>query len=203
MTDIEAFFESPTGTREELMRATFLALCEHGYSDLTVDRIAEVFPKSKALIYHHFESKDDLLLALLEYLLARYEEAIPHQEYDDPWAHLEAILEHGLPDAPKTDPAFVGAMVELRAQAVTDETFRDHFTRSDRFFQDRIASVIESGIEMGRFHPVDADRVAALVLTVITGAITRRVTTGGDSSTAAIRAALRDSIEAHLLVEAR
>lgn len=41
MTNANSFLDSPEGTREEIMRATRLALCEHGYADLTIQRIVE------------------------------------------------------------------------------------------------------------------------------------------------------------------
>jgi len=177
MTDVESFLESPESTREEIMRATYLALCEHGYADLTVQRIGDQFPKSNSLVYHHYDSKDGLLLDFLGFMLDRFEEEMPFEDVDDPGEHLDAVLDHvfatPLPDERRE---FVRAMVELRAQAANDERYREQFTRHDRFFTERIAAIVDAGIERGVFQSVDADAVATLLVTTINGSMTQRVT---------------------------
>jgi len=177
MTDVESFLESPEGTREEIMRATYLALCEYGYADLTIQRIGEQFPKSNSLVYHHYDSKDDLLLDFLGFMLDRFEEEMPFEDVDGPTEHLGAVLDHvfatPLPDERRE---FVRAMVELRAQAANDERYREQFTRHDRFFTERIAAIVDAGIERGVFQSVDADAVATLLVTTINGSMTQRVT---------------------------
>jgi AcrR family transcriptional regulator len=177
MADSEPFLESPDGTREEIMRATYLALCEHGYADLTVERIGDHFPKSKSLIYHHYDGKDDLLLSFLSFLLERFEADVPFEDDEGPEAHLDALLDHMLA-APLPDRRreFMRAMVELRAQAAHDERYRDYFTRHDAVFAERIAAVVEAGVEAGAFAPVDPDAVADFLLAAVVGGMHQRVT---------------------------
>ncbi|WP_238993927.1 TetR/AcrR family transcriptional regulator [Halobellus captivus] len=177
MSTAISFLESPTDTREEIMRATYLALCEHGYVDLTIQRIGEAFPKSKSLIYHHYESKDELLLDLLEFVLERFEETISADDPDSPAERLRAVLDHALATSLRTDRReFIAAMVELRAQATHDDRYRDHFTRHDRFFRDRLASIVADGVDAGTFAAVDEAAVASFLLSTIVGTMTRRVT---------------------------
>ena len=52
-----------TDAQEEIMSATYEALCEHGYAALTVERIASELGKSTAAIHYHYETKDELLVA--------------------------------------------------------------------------------------------------------------------------------------------
>ena len=40
-----------TDTQTAIMDATYRALCEHGYSNLTIDKIDAEFEKSKSLLY--------------------------------------------------------------------------------------------------------------------------------------------------------
>ncbi len=176
------------------MRATYLALCEHGYADLTIQRIGEVFPKSKSLIYHHYDSKDELLLDLLEFVLERYEATLPAAEADGADERLRAVFDHVFAPSLSADrERFIAAMVDLRAQATHDDRYRDHFTRHDRFFRDRIADIVAEGVAEGVFEPVNADAVATSLLSTITGTMTRQVTTDGVDI-----AGLREQIDAYV-----
>ncbi|MGQ4555160.1 TetR family transcriptional regulator C-terminal domain-containing protein [Halobellus sp. GM3] len=194
MSAVSSFLDSPEDTREEIMRATYFALSEHGYADLTIQRIGAVFPKSKSLIYHHYDGKDELLLEFLAFVLDRFEENVPDGEVDDAEARLWALLDHllatPLPDGRR---AFTGAMVDLRAQATHDERYREQFTRHDRFFRERIAAVVAAGIDDGTFADVDVDAVATFLAAAVVGTMTQRVT-----SEVEIAPAVRDRLEEYV-----
>ena len=244
MVTSDSFLEAPEGTREEIMRATYLALCEHGYASLTIQRISDEFPKSKSLIYHHYDGKDDLLIDFLEFVLERFEKTVSfedavehgstsprspsaHEDADEQNSsssasqtqqdavgtssdepavaiapadatgadeHLRAVLDHVLvTPLPDERRKFTRAMVELRAQAAHDERYRDHFTRSDRFFRDRIAAILASGIDDGIFADVDPEAVATFLITVINGSMTQRVTSNDDTA-----GTVRDQVETYV-----
>lgn len=182
------------------MKATYEALCKHGYANLTIQRIGDQFPKSKSLVYHHYEGKDELLLDFLAYLLEHFETSVPHEEYDDAAEHLAAVLTHVLPDELDEERReFMRAMVELRAQAAHDPEYHDHFSRSTQFFHDRLETIIDRGIEQGVFRPVDSNQVAAHLLASIEGARLQRVTSDTEGWVPAIRDELQTYIETTLL----
>ena len=194
MQTSESFLESPQNTREEIMRATFLALCEYGYADLTLQRISDEFSKSKSLIYHHYDGKDELLLDFLQFMVDRFEETVPFEESAGADAHLRSVLDHVLATPlPEKRREFAKAMVELRAQAAHDDRYRTYFTQTDRFFRNRIASNIESGIEEGVFREVDPEHAAAFLVTVINGSMTERVTSNQDATEI-----VREQVEAYI-----
>ncbi len=177
MTESELFDEEPDDTHEAIMQATYRALCAHGYADLTIQRIGDEFAKSKSLLYHHYEDKDALLVEFLDFMLENYTETLPRIDHDDAWAELQAVLEYVFSPAADREDDFIVAMVELRAQAAHDETFRAAFTRSDQFIHDQITAIIQSGIDEGVFADVDPNQIAALILMTFTGATTHRSTT--------------------------
>ncbi|MFB6130624.1 MAG: TetR/AcrR family transcriptional regulator [Salinigranum sp.] len=194
------FFENPTTTREEIMRATFLALCEHGYADLTIDRIGEEFEKSKSLVYHHYDGKDDLLLDFLEYMLGRSEERIPFPE-GPPDEHVARIVDRLFqPTLTEEFRGFARAMVELRAQAAHDAAYRELFSRSDEFVRKQIAQVVRAGVHRGVFRPVDPEATAALFQAVFVGVQTQRVTADG-TPVADARAEFERYVETCLLAD--
>ncbi len=185
-------FAEPADTREAILGAAFRALCEHGYADLTIKRIGEEFDKSPSLVYHHYDGKDELLVDLLEFLLDRFESGLSADAFDLPPrtrldAYVSAMTDPTDVDAEHApDGRFLRAVVELRAQAATDEAYRDHFDRSDQVFQRFLeASVREAAAARsddstdsrdGR-GPVTPSEVAATLQALSTGAMVRWATT--------------------------
>ncbi len=53
-------------TRQRIVVAVWDVLAEHGYAKLTVRLVGETAGVSHAMIHYYFESKDDLLLAVVE-----------------------------------------------------------------------------------------------------------------------------------------
>jgi AcrR family transcriptional regulator len=196
MTVADRFPDEPLETREAIMLATYRALCEHGYADLTIDRIDSEFPKSKSLLYHHYDSKDDLLVDFLEYLLTILPENLAPADVDGPRARLDAIIAYVLDSNPeRPDDDFHGAVMELRAQAVNDVDYREHFTRSDAGFQARIETLLRDGFAGGVFQEHDTTAAAAFIHTILLGAIEKRVTSD-DPDLDAVRGELESYLDA-------
>lgn len=172
-------FDDDTGTREEILEAAFEALQEHGYSELTIDAIGDEFDKSQSLIYHHYDSKDELLVDLLRLITEYFEEPMPESHDLGPRDRIETFVETAV-GLDQMDRTAIGMLIELRAQAVHDEDYREHFVRSDEVIQEHIAGDIRDGIESGVFQEVDAERMAVWIHTVSIGAAFRS-STAGDS----------------------
>jgi AcrR family transcriptional regulator len=204
MPDMDPFRDlgDGNGTRVALMKATYEALSEHGYADLTIERISEEFEKSVSLVYHHYDSKDALLVDFLVFMLDRFEADVAFDERDDARARLRALFDRVLSASIDDERrALMGAITELRAQAPHNEAFREQFARSDRFFHARIAAIIEAGIDQGVFRDVDPDRTAELLLTTINGAMIGRVTTAEEAPIRAVRAELDEYVRLRLLTD--
>ncbi|MFC7081543.1 TetR/AcrR family transcriptional regulator [Halorussus caseinilyticus] len=196
----EALFEeSADDTRTAIMEATYRALTDYGYADLTIQRIADEFDKSKSLLYHHHDGKDDLLVDFLEFALDHFEDNVPFRD-DTADERLRTLLDAVAATKPEADEEFVGILVELRAQAVNDDDFRDHFLGSDRFFHDHIVDIIAEGIEEGTFRDVDPEQTASFLLTLVSGAMVRN-TTGNQVAVERTRAEIREYIDARLLAD--
>lgn len=191
-------FADPTDTREELMAATYAALCEHGYAELTIQRISDQFPKSKSLLYHHYDSKDELLVDFLSFILDYLETTVPQETDVDAVEQLTDLLEYLLPADPDPERVqFIRAIIELRAQAGSNPEYQAQFTRSTQYFQQRFADIIAHGAETGVFRPVDAEQVASLLVASIDGAMLQQVTTDTASAQPTIHE-LRAELDAYI-----
>ncbi len=158
------------------MLATFQALCTHGYAGTSISRIAEEFPKSKSLLYYHYEDKEELLSDFLAHLLDQLESEL-HDDVDEaPLERLETLLDLLAPHDPSEERIrFFQATMEMRAQAPHEPAYREQFQRTDDLVITVFVDAIEDGIADGTFRDVDAERIAEFILTSLYGTLDRSV----------------------------
>jgi len=169
LDDLDDKWSAP---QREIMNATYRTLLEYGYAGLSISRIGSEYKKSKSLIYHHYESKEDLLVAFLEFVIDRFEATITAGDRDDPGEHLKCIINRLLLHQPAADQWQIQkVLVTLRSQAVTSDSFREQFTRVDDRIVSVFSDIIERGITVEEFTDVDSSAVAEHILATINGAI--------------------------------
>jgi AcrR family transcriptional regulator len=169
--------------REEIMAATYRALCEHGYADLTMQDIADETDRSKATLHYHYDGKRDLLLAFLDYLHGSFTDRVDDPAGETPAERLESFVDAVLTPTEsdeRTREAFGTAALELKAQAPYDEAVRDRLRAFDEFLFDRIRDLVVAGVEAGEFRDVAPDDTARFLVTAIDGARTKQVAIGQD-----------------------
>ena len=185
-------------TREQIMDATYRALCEHGYASLTMQDIADECDCSTSLLHYHFDTKAELLVELLAHLLDRFQERVSEADRDDPRDRLVHLIDaflFGADDRGIAEHrAFHAALLELRAQAPHTDAFRAQLAENDRRVHGTVADVVRRGVEEDRFRPVDATRTAAHILAAVQGARIRWVTLGDDEAPEVVRAALVEDV---------
>lgn len=170
-------------TSEKMMKATYRALCEHGYADLTMQRIADESPLSKATFHYHFDTKEELLKSFLDYLLADFDERLAC-EASDPDERLDAFLDAIFTPAEddSVEDDFAIALMELKAQAPYHDAYRERFLAMDGRMREVVADAVRDGIESGAFDDADPEAVARTVVTAINGAHAREVALGESPS---------------------
>lgn len=182
---------------EEVMRATYRALREHGYADLTVKRIAEEYGKSTAAIHYHYDTKEALLAAFLDFVLDQFVESIRDVETTDPEDRLALLLDELLVK-PQSNQDLSVALLEMRSQAPYKEAFRERFRQNDEYVRFMLKAVVNHGIDEGAFDDVDADHVARSLMTIIDGARTRAVVLGELSALETARETASEYVDAVL-----
>ncbi|KTG08502.1 hypothetical protein AUR64_17635 [Haloprofundus marisrubri] len=185
----------PEETTDELMHATYRALCKHGYASLTMRDIADESSKCKATLHYHFDGKRDLLVSFLEFLNERFTRKIAAIDADDPTTRLFALLDVACPDDEADDSdMFQTAMLELTAQAPYETGYRDRLREFETYLTGEFESVLRTGIDAGVFDDgVDPERTAEFLLTTINGTQTRRAAVGHDA--AEMRQMIYDYVE--------
>ncbi|AHG00165.1 TetR family transcriptional regulator [Halostagnicola larsenii XH-48] len=181
--------------RDAIMAATYDALCTHGYTDLTAQDIADRTDKSKSLLFYHYDSKEDLVADFIDYLLERHDERVEATSGNPPVERLATFLEFFLYGPDDDDwTSFHTAMLELRAQAPYNDTYREQFQKSDERLQTTLENILIDGIESGAFVEHDVEAVATLLVTIFNGARIREITLEGDSYLEMVRTAAVEKI---------
>lgn len=158
----------------EIMRATYRVLQEHGYADLTIKRIADEYGKSTAAVHYHYDTKDNLLVAFLDYILERFVNTIHEVETTDPEQRLNLLLDKLLV-APEDHHDLLIAVLEMRSQAPYKEAFGKRFQQNDEYVRYMLKTVMDHGIQEGVFNDVDTEHTARALMTIVDGARARAV----------------------------
>ncbi|TKX74444.1 TetR/AcrR family transcriptional regulator [Halorubrum sp. GN11_10-6_MGM] len=184
---------------EEIMEATYTALLKHGYADLSIARIGDELDRSKASIYHYYDSKDDLLVALLEFTVDEFEASLATDSHQNPAEDLKRLIATLLSPQPVADDyEYQAVLVGFRSQAITDTRIRAQFTQAHDRLANTIQELIERGIAEGVFDEVNPSQVTEYILATITGVMSGRVTTDREDAVAAAHTSLLHYIDSEL-----
>jgi TetR/AcrR family acrAB operon transcriptional repressor len=149
-------------TRQRILEAAGQCFAANGFSKTTVEEIALCAGVSKALVYHRFRSKEEILEAVLERTLDNWEAASRTGADSD--SVLEAIgqMFRAALAWVRANPV-VGALFALEPMvlhSVGEEPVR---RRMDAFRAELIVT-LEAGIESGELRAdLDPERVADVV----------------------------------------
>jgi AcrR family transcriptional regulator len=161
----------PEAARAEVVEAVRRALARHGYAGLTTKRVAAESSKSEAFLFYHFDSKEELVLAFMDWATGRVTGRLADAG-GDPVERL-----YGLCDALVGDPdddlerGTNVAMMELLSHAPHNERFRDRLVAYERAIIGDTAALIREGIDAGCFREVDPEATAAFLLTLADGTV--------------------------------
>lgn len=194
--------DDETDSKEEIMKATFDALCKHGYARLTMQDIADEFDKSKSLLHYHYETKDDLLLAFIDWIIGWIDRQLEKADTDDPVKLLETYIDRFViaSDEDRRE-RFAIALFELRLQAVHNDVFRQKL--SNHYEQSIVAGadIIREGIETGKFREVDANITAEAIYSALQGARMQQVMLGSERASQRMGQVLKEYLLDDLVIE--
>jgi len=185
---------------QAIMKATYRALCKHGYANLTIHAIAEEYGKSTAAIHYHYDTKDDLLAAFLSYLLDRFISRVHEVETTAPRERLDSLLDRLLTEREGYQD-FMTAMLEMRAQAPYNDAVREQFQRNDEYTRYLLKTVIADGTDSGVFNADDPAHAAEALMLIVDGARNRYPSLDDEDALAEARETAREYVEHVLMAE--
>jgi AcrR family transcriptional regulator len=191
-------------SRDAIMRATYRALCEHGYAKLTMQDIADELDKSRSLLHYHYDTREDLLLAFVDNLVGWIDDRLEETAATDPRERLLAYVDQFMLDAGDDEHRdFLVALFQLRMQAVHNEQFREKLAHHYRKNVETAAEIIDNGVEQGVFHDVDPYETAETIYMAIEGARLYQVVLGAEGAARRMQDALLDYLVTDIVDTAR
>ncbi len=156
--------------RDDLIRAGYAEIVDKGVGALTLDAVVARAATSKGGALHYFPTKDALITAVLEWLLAQLTRTLDEvvRAHQSPRARLEAELEvlfHSADVNRKLyrvlfDYAALGSRLEPYRSILDD--FLRRCRRRDR-------ALVEEGIRRGEFRKVDPEGAASTMRALVDG----------------------------------
>ncbi len=156
-------------SRDDIITAAAEVLRQKGYEATTMKDIAAQVNLTAASLYHHFDNKDALLLAVLEGgldLVIGQIEPIVHSQraHADKLSEMIRLHIAGVASNTAVGAAMVFEVRPLltqarlprgaRARAAYQQRRDSFFARRD-YFESLFRDVVQAGIDAGAFYPVD------------------------------------------------
>lgn len=167
----------PEATRERLLQCAFDEIYEKGYMGASLDQILEQSGVTKGALYHHFGSKAELTVAMIDEIVLPTMLELwvnPLQGSDDPVTALKATTRGTLK---RFGERFLrsGCPLNNLAQELSnvDERFRTHLNRVFDAWRSGLVEAFAHGQRVGTVRQdVDPDAVAAFVVAGLEGLAT-------------------------------
>jgi AcrR family transcriptional regulator len=160
------------GTREKLIETGMALFYQNGFHAIGLDRIIDEVGVTKTTFYNHFESKDDLILAVLESRDNREREewlrVMRSKGGDDPRAQLLALFD--LLDDWFNDSGFRGCMfINAAAEFPSpNDPIHQAAARHGHLFAQELRAMCASA------GAIDPDLLCRRIMLLVSGAVTAR-----------------------------
>jgi AcrR family transcriptional regulator len=176
-------------SKEDIMEATFQALCKHGYSDLSIQKIANESDLGKSTIYYHFDDKEDLMLSFMDGMAEKIEEDYRESEGRSAEERLDQLFEVMMGTEGERWQ-FQKAFQELRVKAQSSEKFAEKLEETDRALLKHIAIILD---DLGVENP---EAQAEILISTIDGAVSRKVSMDDEKGLEELRDSIESMVEA-------
>jgi AcrR family transcriptional regulator len=82
-------------TRKEILKQSIIYSSQYGLADITIGTVSKLCKLSRTGVISHFENKEDMQIAILEYGEALFQERVIKPAWrEDPLVHLITLLEN-------------------------------------------------------------------------------------------------------------
>jgi AcrR family transcriptional regulator len=155
--------------RDQFLEAARRVAATRGYRTLTIDDVCSEAGMSKGAFYSHFDSKQDLLIALLDAqssdtttLIGDLEEQ-GGSSLERARSFVRAALERG------ADPAEVQLRADLWSEMASDDRIKEHLAQAVRARRKLLAGWIRDASEAGELVDIPDNALAAILVALSDG----------------------------------
>ena len=172
--------------RYQILTGTRDCFAEYGFEGATVRRLEEATGLSRGAIFHHFDDKDALFLALA---------------YEDAAAMARTVSEQGLVQVMReilADPqefSWLGTRLEIARRIRTDPAFRERWTDRQAELDEAVLERLREQKDSGRMRTDIPDDVLRVYLNIVLDGLITHLATGRGTEHVS---AMLDLVEASL-----
>jgi AcrR family transcriptional regulator len=157
-------------TRTRILEAAEKCFAQHGYDGTGVAEICQAANLSKGAVYHHFASKHEIFMELLNRWLAGLDEHLArlseqHTLVPEEILSLSGVFTSIIQVANQRFQLFL----EFWSRAARDVQTWEVAMQPYRRYRDFFAGLIDRGIKEGTLRPNDPQAVARIVMAVAMG----------------------------------
>ena len=155
-------------TRARITEAAIKLFSHQGYNKASVDDICAEAGISKGAFYHHFKSKQDLFLALLDGWLQTIDQAIEASKdrtAPETFMQMTEAFPYIFATAGENLPMFL----EFWTQASRDKKIWDASIAPYRRYHKYFTSLIKKGVDEGSFVEIDPELASRMIVSTAMG----------------------------------
>jgi len=157
-----------------LIRSAYKVMGEKGLSRFSLQDVADEAGVSKAILPYYFESKENLILLTMRWVLARVAKRIREaiDEVETAEEKVSAMVD-AIFVSPESNRRFYLVFFDFLGYAARNDRFADVGATFHEICNGLYAEVIRLGQEEGVFHQGDARESAAVVRAMVDGLFTQ------------------------------
>ena len=166
--------EALTPKEAHLIRSAYKVMGEKGLNHLSLQDVADEAGVSKAILPYYFDSKENLILLTMRWVLARVAQRIreaiaePQGAQGKVSAMIDAIFV-----SPESNRRFYLVFFDFLGYAARNDRFADVGATFHEICNGLYAEVVQLGQEEGVFHKRDAREGATVVRALVDGLFTQ------------------------------
>jgi TetR/AcrR family fatty acid metabolism transcriptional regulator len=159
-----------------LIRCAYKVMGEKGLSHLSLQDVADEAGVSKAILPYYFDSKENLILLTMRWVLARVAQRIREaiEEVETAEGKVSAMVD-AIFVSPVSNRRFYLVFFDFLGYAARNDRFADVGATFHEICNGLYAEVIRVGQEEGVFHKRDAREGATVVRALVDGLFTQWV----------------------------
>ncbi len=158
--------------KAQILEAATMVFTKHGFADARMDDIVAQSGLSKGAIYWYFDSKDAIIVSILDQIFdygTGYIRELLERE-DSAKMKLEVFVETTIKELEKMKP-LMPIFFDFWSLSVRKKTINQAIKRYYQSFLDLVEPVLEQGIEQGEFRPVVVSETAIAIGAMLEGTI--------------------------------
>lgn len=156
--------------RAEIIEATFFCIALKGYSNITMQDIADSAGVSKGVIHYYFRNKDELFLSVLEKLIKDLDGHLARNvdQAKTPPEKVRAII-NAVFEKTGANKKFQIVVLDLWAHSMRNATLKTAHRSQYARYRHLAKKIIAEGIDEGYFKECDPARAASALIGLIEG----------------------------------